>query len=107
MNNSGADQTKDLQAGLLLCYLYTTKSVFVMTRHTISTPGRQQSKSLLTIHECGSKIAVFSINSVFNCHLSPVGQQMAIKNSVSKDFWSTFVDSIDVFNSCLPSVISL
>ena len=34
----------------------------------------------------GSKIAR---NSVFNCHLSPV----AMKNSVSNDFLSTFVDS--------------
>ena len=47
-----------------------------------STPGRLQSKTLLTIDEHGSKI---NRNSVFYCHLSPVGQQMAIKNSVSND----------------------
>ena len=26
-------------------------------------------------------------NSVFDCQLSPVGRQMAIENSVSKDFY--------------------
>ena len=38
------------------------------------------------------------MNSVFDCHLSPVGRQMAIENSVSIDFLSTFVDSINVFD---------
>ena len=37
-------------------------------------------------------------NSVFDCHLSPVGPQMAVENSVSNDFWSIFVDSINVFD---------
>ena len=50
---------------------------------------------LLTIDERGYKIAR---NSVFDCHLSPVGRQMVIKNSVSNDFLSTFVDSIKVFD---------
>ena len=36
------------------------------------------------------------------CHLSPVGRQMAIKNTVSNDFWSAFVDSINFFQ--LPSI---
>ena len=49
----------------------------------ISTPDRLQSKMLLTIDERGSKIAR---NSVFDCHLSPVGRQMAIENSVSNFF---------------------
>ena len=35
-----------------------------------STPDRQQSKRLLTIHKCGSKI---TRNSALDCHLSPVG----------------------------------
>ena len=43
----------------------------------------RQSKMLLTIEECGSKMAR---NSVFDCHLSPVWRQMAIKNSVSNYF---------------------
>ena len=34
-----------------------------------NTPGRRQSKTLLTIDERGSKI---DRNSVFDCHLSPV-----------------------------------
>ena len=46
---------------------------------------------LLTIDDLGSK---FARNSVFDCHLSPIWQQMAIKNSVSNNFLSTFVDSI-------------
>ena len=33
------------------------------------TPGRRQSRMLLTINERGSKMA---LNSVFDCHLSPV-----------------------------------
>ena len=43
------------------------------------TPGRRQSKTLLTIDEDESNIAK---NSVFDYHLSPVGRKMAIKNSV-------------------------
>ena len=49
-----------------------------------NTPGRRQSKTLLTIDERGSKIAK---KSVFDCHLSPVGLQMSIENSVSNDFY--------------------
>ena len=37
----------------------------------------RQSKTLLTIDEQGSKIVR---NSVFDCHLSPVGRQLAIEN---------------------------
>ena len=65
------------------------------------TPGRRQSKTLLTIDERGSRIAR---NSVFDCHLSPVGRQMVIYNSVSNDFLSTFVDCIDIFDCRLPGV---
>ena len=49
----------------------------------IDTPDRRQSKMLLTIVEHGSKI---TRNSVFDCHLSPIRRQMAIKNSVSNNF---------------------
>ena len=45
-----------------------------------TTPGRQQTKTLSTIDERGSKI---DRNSVFDCHLSPVWRQVAIKNSVA------------------------
>ena len=65
------------------------------------TSGRRQLKTLLTIDERGSKI---DRNSAFNCHLAPVGQQMAIKNSVSKDYCPTFVDGINVFDCRLPCV---
>ena len=57
------------------------------------TPCRRQSKTLLTIDECGSKIARNSVR-----------RQMTIKNSVSIDFLSLFYDRIDVFDCRLPGV---
>ena len=66
-----------------------------------NTPGRRQSKTLSTIDERGSKVYK---NNVFDCHLSPVGHQMAIENTVSIDFLSTFLDSIGVFDGHLPVV---
>ena len=54
---------------------------------------------LLTIDERGSKIAR---NNVFDCDLSPIGKQMAIKDSVSSDILSTFVDNTNVFD--LPTI---
>ena len=50
---------------------------------TCTILGRRQSKTLVTIDERSSKIAR---NSVFDCHLSPVGRQMTIENSVSNYF---------------------
>ena len=47
------------------------------------TPGRWQSKTLLTIDERESKN---DRNSAFDCHLTPVGRQMATETSVSNDF---------------------
>ena len=41
-------------------------------------------------------------NSVFDCHLSPVGRQ----NSVSNNFLFTFVDSINVSDCRLKGVES-
>ena len=52
--------------------------------HMRTTPGMWQSKTLLTIGEHESKIAR---NSVSDCHLSRVGRQMLIENSVSDDFY--------------------
>ena len=66
-----------------------------------STPGWRQSKTLFTIDKRGSKI---DRNRAFDCHLSPVGRQMTSENSVSNDFRSTFVDSIDVFDCRLLGV---
>ena len=57
---------------------------------------------LLTIDKRGSKM---NRNSVFDCHLSPFGRQMAIKNSVSSNFSSTSFHSIKVFDCRLPGVI--
>ena len=56
---------------------------------------------LLTMDEHGPKI---DRNSVFDCHLSPVGRQMTIENPVSNDFLSTFVASINVFDCHLSGV---
>ena len=56
------------------------------------TPDRRQSKMLLTIDECGSKIAR---NSVFDRHMS---RQMAIKNSFSSFYLSTFLNNINDFD---------
>ena len=53
------------------------KVAFEKNQQTINTPGRRQSKTLFTIDKGGSKI---DRNSVFNCHLSPVGQQKKIEN---------------------------
>ena len=78
--------------------------VFAFYLAIIVTSGRRQSKTLFTIDERGSEI---DRNSVFDCHLSPVGRQMTIENSVSDDFLSTFVDSIDVLDCRLPGVIVL
>ena len=41
----------------------------------------------------------------FDCHLSRVGRQLTIENFISKDFWSTFVESINVFDCRLPGVL--
>ena len=72
--------------------------------YAMLTPDRRQLKTLLTINECGSKIVR---NSDFDCHLLPVGRQMAIKISVSNNFLSMLVDSINVFDCRLSGVILL
>ena len=43
-------------------------------------------------------------NSVFDCHLSPVGQQMTIENSVSNDFGLRSSIVINVFDCHLAGV---
>ena len=55
---------------------------YVAIAFYIYTPGRRQSKTLLTVDERGSRI---TRNSVFDCQLSPVRRQMTIENSVSND----------------------
>ena len=58
-------------------------------------------ENAINIDKGGSKI---DRNSVFDCHLSPVWQEMAIKNTVYIDFLSTFLDSIGIFDCRLPGV---
>ena len=70
---------------------------------SVNTPGMRQSKTLSTIDERGSKI---DRNSVFDCHLSPMWRQLAIENSVSYAFRSTFLDSIGAFDCRLPGVVN-
>ena len=48
---------------------------------------------------------MFATCSVGKIIHSPDGRQMAIEKSVSNDFLSTFVDSIDVFDCHLPGVM--
>ena len=55
----------------------------VDNRKSLFIPDRQQSKTFLTIDKRGSKVAK---NRVFDCHLSTVGRQMAIENSVTDYF---------------------
>ena len=65
---------------------YVTNAKYInisINQNHFNTPGRRQSKTLLTIDEPGSKLAR---NSVFDCNLSPVGRQVAVENSVSNDF---------------------
>ena len=57
---------------------------------------------LSTIEERRSKI---DRNSVFDCHLSPVWQQMASENPFSNDFRSMFLDSNGVLDCRLPDAI--
>ena len=68
----------------------SSESIHVKTLHCWKshveaqiTPDRRQSKTLLTFDQCGSKI---DRNSVYDCHLSPVGRQMTIEKAVSNYF---------------------
>ena len=63
-------------------YHYSHKYLETLTLCML-TPDRWQLKMLLPVNKCRSKIIR---NSVFDCHLSPVGRQMAIKKSVSNYF---------------------
>ena len=56
----------------------------------------------LTIDKRRSKIAR---NSAFDCLLSPVWRLMVIKNPVSNNFVSSFVESINFFDFTYPGVV--
>ena len=82
------------------CFVLICDAIFPqITDKDESTPGRRQSKTLFTIDKRGSKIVR---NSVFDCHLSPFGRQMTIENSVSYDFLSMFVNSIEFSIAAYP-----
>ena len=51
------------------------------SKYGMNTPDRWQSKTLLSMD-----IDQKSLETVFDCHLSPFGRQMAIENAVSKSF---------------------
>ena len=53
------------------------------------------------------KQSKITINHVFDCHLFQVGGQMAIENSVSGYFLSTFVNSINDVDCCQSGVMLL
>ena len=42
---------------------------------------------------------------MFSIAAYPDSQQMAIENPVANDFWSTFVNSINVFNCRISGVV--
>ena len=75
-------KNENFQLSLLLLKFNLHPKEFFTRLSTIITPGRRQSKTLFTIDKCVSKI---DRNSVFDCHLSPVGRLMTIENSVSND----------------------
>ena len=78
-------------------YVYTGEST---NSAMISTPDRRQPKTLVPIDERGSKIAR---NSVFDCHLSPVGRQMTIENSIT--IFDQRLYSCNIFDCLLSGVI--
>ena len=65
--------------------------MFLLKKKFDSTPDSEQSKTLLTIDERGSKLARNSI-LIAKCRL------LIKKNYDSNYFWSIIVDSIDVFD---------
>ena len=68
------------------------------------TPDRRQSKTLSAVDKRGSKI---DRNSVFDCHLSPAGRQMAIQNTVCIDFLIDVPQYFWLFDCRLPGVFDL
>ena len=58
---------------------------------------------LLSINE---RRKIIARNSVFDCHLSPVRRQMAIKNIVSNNFFylCSSISIHNVFDCCLSGV---
>ena len=69
--------------------------MFLLKKKFVSTPDSEQSKTLLTIDERGSKLARNSVLIANDaCSMSDGNK----KNYDSNYFWSIIVDSIDVFD---------
>ena len=75
---------------------YLHFSVMFLLKKNVSTSDSEQSKTLLTIDERGSKLAKNSV-LIAKCRLFDEAR-MVIKNYDSNYFWSIIVDSIDVFD---------
>ena len=69
--------------------------MFLLKKKFVSTPDSEQSKTLLTIDERGSKLARNSVLIAMFCCLMSDGNK---KNYDSNYFWSIIVNSIDVFD---------
>ena len=67
-----------------------------LLKKKVSTSDSEQSITLLTIDERGSKLAKNSV-LIAKCRLFDEAR-MVIKNYDSNYFWSIIVDSIDVFD---------
>ena len=70
--------------------------MFLLKKKIVSTSDSEQSKTLLTIDERGSKLARNSV-LIAKCRLFDEAR-VVIKNYDSNYFWSIIVDSIDVFD---------
>ena len=67
----------------------------------VSTPGRRQSKTSILSMNVDQK----SLKTVFDCHLWPDWWQMAIKNTVSSDFYLRLSIVKSIFDCRLPGVV--
>ena len=103
-------------AAYLMCLLNILKSEPKQSETRATRNNLQLKKIVLFPHRIDGNQKRYELRkgrseiasmSVLDCHLSPVGRPMAIKNSVSNYFWSTLVDSIDVFYCRLYSVVLL
>ena len=60
---------------------------------SINTPDRWQSKTLMIL----TKVDQRSLATLFDWHLTPNWQQMAIENTVFCDLWSAFINCSEHF----------
>ena len=79
-----------------LRYIYWTKD-------NLKSYCKQLHKNLIK-HSIFTEILIAICRQSGETCPSKIGRQMAIENPVSNDFWSTFVDSINVFDSRISGV---